>query len=551
MRNFKAGLLAFLLGACLAIGFAGIRTAYPATTILPNGASCFQQASGPVSSGSVYMLVPGTTTPKNTWQNAGQTILNTNPIQLDANGCAIIYGTGTYRQQVYTGPVVGGLPSGFLLYDVTTADTSSFQNVFWAGLAGGTPNALTVTDAGFNNTDGSVINFLALQANTGSATLNVSGGGAIPIRTPGSSGPVSLSSGCFAANNPVSVVYSSSAAAFLLLTACQSAAASASAVPAPGGYLTLSSDPNNAIITGDQSAATTVYYTPLVSNFVPVWNGSSFTNFTTGQITLVLNASAHLADTIYDVCAFINAGAVTLATGPAWSNSALGAGSRGSGGGSAQLQRQNGVWVNANQITGANGVNTYTIPAEQCTYLGSILIDHNAGQITDNVSYGQNRKRGVWNYYNRQSWIVQAGDTTVGGWVYSTATIRASNNNPASLSLAACNAGGTGTCDTIILFEGVAEDAIEISYFESSQNQAASTAFDSRGIGLNSITAFSGQIAAFPGQGVSSATLTAGATYLLQPSLGANAVTSLEKGAGASSWYGTASNQLLKALWRG
>jgi hypothetical protein len=54
-----------------------------------DGEQCFQQATSAVSSGSVNMYYPNTTTPKTTWQNAQQTGANTQPIQLDANGSAI------------------------------------------------------------------------------------------------------------------------------------------------------------------------------------------------------------------------------------------------------------------------------------------------------------------------------------------------------------------------------------------------------------------------------------------------------------------------------
>lgn len=50
--------------------------------------------------GFVNMYVPLTLTPKNTWQDSGQTILNANPIVLDSRGQAVIYGTGNYRQIV-------------------------------------------------------------------------------------------------------------------------------------------------------------------------------------------------------------------------------------------------------------------------------------------------------------------------------------------------------------------------------------------------------------------------------------------------------------------
>jgi len=70
--------------------------------ILPNGKQQFIDSNGnPLASGKVYYYIPSTTTFKNTWQDPALTILNTNPIQLDANGQCIAYGSGSYRQQVY------------------------------------------------------------------------------------------------------------------------------------------------------------------------------------------------------------------------------------------------------------------------------------------------------------------------------------------------------------------------------------------------------------------------------------------------------------------
>lgn len=70
-------------------------------TLLPNGKQQFFDALGtPLSGGSVAMYVPGTTTPKNTWQDAAQTILNMNPVILNSAGEALIYGAGQYRQVV-------------------------------------------------------------------------------------------------------------------------------------------------------------------------------------------------------------------------------------------------------------------------------------------------------------------------------------------------------------------------------------------------------------------------------------------------------------------
>ena len=52
----------------------------------------------PLVGGLVYMYVPATSTPKDTYQDEAQGSLNTNPIVLDANGQCTIWGTGLYRQ---------------------------------------------------------------------------------------------------------------------------------------------------------------------------------------------------------------------------------------------------------------------------------------------------------------------------------------------------------------------------------------------------------------------------------------------------------------------
>ena len=68
---------------------------------LPNGETQFIDASGnPLAGGYVYHYVPGTSTPKNTYQDQAGTIVNSNPVVLDAAGRAVIFGDGLYRQVV-------------------------------------------------------------------------------------------------------------------------------------------------------------------------------------------------------------------------------------------------------------------------------------------------------------------------------------------------------------------------------------------------------------------------------------------------------------------
>jgi hypothetical protein len=69
--------------------------------ILPNGKCQFIDQNGaPLVNGSVSFYAPGTTNPLPTYQDSAGTIQNTNPIQLDSRGQAIIWGSATYRQIV-------------------------------------------------------------------------------------------------------------------------------------------------------------------------------------------------------------------------------------------------------------------------------------------------------------------------------------------------------------------------------------------------------------------------------------------------------------------
>jgi hypothetical protein len=155
-----------------------------AGTLLPNGEQYFTDNNGlPLSAGCVYFYIPGTLSPKATYQNSSQTVANTNPVQLDAAGRAIIYGTGTYRQIVKASG--GGAnpcsPAGTQIWDQLTASTDSSTTIY-AGASAGTPNSITVTAPAFSGTDGQVINYISTNTNTGSATFNPSGFGAVADR---------------------------------------------------------------------------------------------------------------------------------------------------------------------------------------------------------------------------------------------------------------------------------------------------------------------------------------------------------------------------------
>jgi hypothetical protein len=175
-----------------------------------------------LAGGVVNMYYPSTTTPKTTWRDPLGTTPNAVPIVLDGNGCAIIYGAGTYRQQLLDSV-------GNLIWDQLTADTS-INSVHWAGLAGGTPNVVTLVDPGFAGVDGTIEQFVVLATNTSAVTINPSGFGLISVVKDTTSGPLGLSGGELIAGNVASVVYSATSGTFHLLN---TAIASASGATAP------------------------------------------------------------------------------------------------------------------------------------------------------------------------------------------------------------------------------------------------------------------------------------------------------------------------------
>jgi hypothetical protein len=56
----------------------------------------YSNDGAPLAGGFVYTYEANTTTPAATWQDSGETILNSNPVLLDANGSCLLYGSGNY-----------------------------------------------------------------------------------------------------------------------------------------------------------------------------------------------------------------------------------------------------------------------------------------------------------------------------------------------------------------------------------------------------------------------------------------------------------------------
>lgn len=447
----------------------------------------------PYAGGSLAFYASGTSTPLATYSDSALTIANTNPVVLDSAGRA------------------GNIFLQNLAYKVVLSDANN--NIIWTD------------DPVFSSDYSARAKFLS-----GSGSPNGTTAG-----TAGSSG-IGADSYWDTTNNILYICTTTGTSTTAIWTAVNSSTAAA-VVPPPQGRLTLTS--GTPVLSGDVSGATAVLYTPYVGNLVPIYNGSSLIPTVFSELTLTL-ASQHVANTIYDVFAFNNSGVVTLITGPAWSSSALGSGSRGTGAGTTQLSRLNGILVNTIQITARNGANTYTVGANLATYLGSILIDGSAGQVSCLQSYGQSRVWGVWNAYNREPIVMQGGDPT-SSWTHAGGAITASNGN---------------TANALKILTGLAEEAILITGSQriNSDGTTSSGDFYSFGVGVNTSSAQTGNHGSLV---VASGTQTIGATvsftYNQVPGLGANSFVMTERSANATTgtFFGTIANMVMTASYRG
>lgn len=178
-------------------------------TLLPNATQQFFDANGvPLAAGTVYFYVPGTTTPKDTWQDSAGTVLNTNPITLNSSGEAIIYGSGSYRQVVYDS-------AGNLIWDQVTADTA-IGGLAWGATSTGTPNVQSIAASSFTQQDGQQVSFIVGSGltNTGATTVAPGAGSGIAVLKDTLTGPTALTGGELVAGNTVTMVYDATRGAF-------------------------------------------------------------------------------------------------------------------------------------------------------------------------------------------------------------------------------------------------------------------------------------------------------------------------------------------------
>lgn len=298
-------------------------------------------------------------------------------------------------------------------------------------------------------------------------------------------------------------------------------------MPSPGGRLTLES--GVPVSTSDQTSKTTIYYTPYLHGYVPLYNGNNWYVAPFSELSQTLadttkSPAAAAVNTLYDLFVWNDAGTLRLSRGPAWSNSGAGTSARGTGAGTTELERLHGVWVNKNAIT--NGP-----AAQRGVYVGTIATNGTGanGQMAmmfnpTAAAGGTNNRLDVFNAYNRVKFTSQSRDNT-NFWAYTTATIRAANGS---------------NLNRVTAVFGLNEDAVTSRYCVHTYNTVSAGNIARAGVGRDSTSAFDGCPGSLESGLTAGGQLTIGFDSGLPPGLGSHYFQALEWAAasGTMQWYG-------------
>lgn len=289
----------------------------------------------------------------------------------------------------------------------------------------------------------------------------------------------------------------------------------------PTGRLTITSA--TPVITADTLAQATVYYTPYNGAAIMLYDGTAWKAYTFAELSQALSdttksPAATSAGNVYDMFVWLDGTTVRCTRGPAWTTPSGASAARGTGGGTTELVRVNGVLMNANAIS--NGP-----AAQRGVWVGTISTD-GSNQLNMKMNPAAAAGGGacrldVWNMYNRVAVAATSKDST-DSWSYTTNTLRSANNN---------------TANRITAVFGLNEEAVAAAYtgFVNHGGTGAGTV----GVGLDSTSAYSGS----PGSTGSGLSATGGnsitASYLGLPGIGQHFFQALEAGGtNGDTWYG-------------
>jgi len=251
----------------------------------------------------------------------------------------------------------------------------------------------------------------------------------------------------------------------------------------PQGRLSLATA--TPVMTSAQTAKTTVYYCLYTGNLVPIYDSTSFkwtvfaelSNDLTASSTGKAGPAAATTNSNYDLFVWSDSGTIRLTRGPAWTSDT----GRGTGAGTTELQRINGIWTNKVAITNGPGANLGT-------YVGTIRTDGssqaNWTAMPSAAAGGAEAKLHVFNAYNRVRTDAASQDNT-SSWTYGTATWRSLNNSTANrisyidglgeLSLVAALIVGVNQGSGGIVHVGINRDSTSASPVPATLSQIGAT----------------------------------------------------------------------------
>jgi len=201
----------------------------------------------------------------------------------------------------------------------------------------------------------------------------------------------------------------------------------------------------SAVPAADQTAKTTVYYTPFRGDRIALYDGSNWGLVTFTEKSVAVPATT---STPFDIFGYISGGTLALET-VNWTNDTTRA---------TALVVQNGVLVKSGDATRR--------------YLGTGRTTSVSGQCEDSAA-----KRFLWSYNNRVKRALRKAEST-STWTYGTATWRRVNGN--------------GSDNMVEFIVGVAEDALSFQASGIVSNDTATVRGAYTGIGIDSNTTPSG-----------------------------------------------------------
>lgn len=302
---------------------------------------------------------------------------------------------------------------------------------------------------------------------------------------------------------------------------CAPLAQAISGVTSPQGRLTLTTA--TPVLTSTVSGATTVYYTPYVGQRVPLYDGYSLSMADIGgelsQATTDATKSpaACTTNSNYDLFVWSDSGTYRCTRGPAWTSDTA----RGTGAGTTELQRINGILTNKVAIT--NGP-----VANRGTYVGTIRTNGSSQVdwiLGGTAAGGTPASLHLWNMYNGVDVTAEIFNSVASyTWAPGAATFR--------------GAGGTNNMRASFV-TGLQADAVRATYEAVGNNSNAWMV----GVGMDRSTGFDSSV--FYGAGT-----TAGVAVAERAWLGYHYAQAVEwTGSATSTFYGQPSSGATYGLY--